>query len=98
LSLFDAGCCLPLGDPLCERIGRHWFAKKIALDKITAILAEYAEAGIVFNAFGNNGQTHVVAELNGRANDDSVVVVFTQIEDKGFINFEFIDGQALELR
>jgi hypothetical protein len=53
--------------------------------------------GLVLDAFGDDSQAQVAAQVDGGADDDRVAVAGGHLGDKGAVDLEFMDWEGLEV-
>ena len=71
-------------------MGRQAFAVEKPLAVVTTERSEAGSVGLGFHAFTNDIETQSVCELNRRLNDQSVLRVFCDLEDKLRIQFQLL--------
>lgn len=78
----SGGCWLSVGEPAVEGGGGDWFAEVVALAGVAAGGAEHVPADLVFDAFGDDVEFEVGAEVDDGADDFGVVLVGAHPDDE----------------
>ena len=71
-----------LGEPGGEVFDGAGAGEEVALDAVAAVGDEEVEGGLVFDAFGDDGESEVVREVDDGADDDLGVGVGGEVDDE----------------
>ena len=77
--------------------GVHGFGEVVALAAGAAHGFEFFELFGVFDAFGDDIHAEGTGETENRADDEAGIVVVDDAADEGAIDFEGVEGEALEV-
>lgn len=80
-----------------EDVGGEGQADDVALHLFAALVGEEGLLGRGFHAFGDDGELHAVAQGDDGAHDGGIVGVVGQAADEGLVDFQEVQGQALEI-
>ena len=83
--------------PLAQRFQRLGAAEEVALAHVAAQALQEGVLAFGFHAFGHHGQAQVVGQADGGGADGGVVGVGFQVFDKGAVELEAVQRQALEV-
>src|SRR5207248_989297 len=87
-----------LVDQVQELVAGERPAEVVTLGEIASEVRQALEGDLVLDAFGDNVQSEVVAEIDGGADDDQIAFVVWQRGDEAAIDLQLVDRQALEVR
>lgn len=80
-----------------EAVGRHRPAEQIALDFVTAVLAQEVQLLMGFHAFGDHREVQAVGHGDDGAGDLRVLLAGRQAVDEGAVDLQDVDGELLEV-
>ncbi len=86
-----------LGEDFGKLLGWNGAAVEPALADVATEPEEHVGDGLVFDSFGDGGETEAVAETDDGGGDLSALARVRHGADEAGVDFEFVEGQELEM-